>query len=900
MLCPIVVGRDAEIEVITARLHDTAAGHGGAVFITGEPGIGKSRLLREAVRLAEEHGALSLLGRGVPTARHTPFCPLTEAVNQLLRDRPLPDEPRLHRWLPALGGLTGETSSPAATPATRGEALLQLLRHLAPVHGVVLAVEDAQWADPDTLAVLEYLVGNVAGAPILLVVSARDDAHDVAEVVARARTTATHLELTRLADDDVTRMIHACLPDADSDTLARVAGLADGIPLFVEEVLTDPGIPRSMRDTVRARLDAMSPEHRLVIEAAAILGRQFDWTLLASFTALDGNTVDAALTDAVDAGLLVSDRRSLRFRHALTREAAVDAMLPPRRRALAAAARGTVEQTRTLGWRDLAAELAIESGDPVAAGALLVAAGRESLRAGALESAVAALGRAAELLDGTEHRAVAEVARIEALALAGRVDDAIEAGRVLDGVLDDAPDPSTMRAEVDLHVAQAAVDAARFRVAADLLDSARDLVTGVQADRLLVLDAELALADRQPERALDLCRELVERGTAPPETRCQAWAIIGRAHRLHDLSAAKAAFEMALEAADRADLPIWRLRSLHELGTIDAFDHAGVERLTAARAAAEATGALGTAAVVDLQLSVAAACRWDPPAVTAHAEAAIDIARDLHLHAVLAKAEVILANGHAMHGDENETERHCGASLLANPDDPSLPGFVEGVHGDLRLLAGDLATAFEHYERGAEILDRCCAEPAAFRALHILMAAARDDDTADLLTGADQHGLQVSRLNSGILGYARALLAGRAGRSREADELARAADAQFVGCDHWHDVARLLARDAAAADGWGEPSAWMARAASGFTARNLPALACLCRPRPDAPRPLAAYGVTDREADVLSLLSDGHSNKEIAVRLGVSPRTVEKHVENMLRKTGARSRTQLATMATST
>jgi len=102
--------------------------------------------------------------------------------------------------------------------------------------------------------------------------------------------------------------------------------------------------------------------------------------------------------------------------------------------------------------------------------------------------------------------------------------------------------------------------------------------------------------------------------------------------------------------------------------------------------------------------------------------------------------------------------------------------------------------------------------------------------------------------------------------------------------------------DQALADGWGDPLRWLAEAEAGFDRRDLPSLAERCREllKESQPNPWVAAGITAREADVLRLVADGLANKQIAARLHLSPRTVEKHVESLLRKTGARSRTGLA------
>mgnify|MGYP001150529801 CR=1 FL=1 len=115
----------------------------------------------------------------------------------------------------------------------------------------------------------------------------------------------------------------------------------------------------------------------------------------------------------------------------------------------------------------------------------------------------------------------------------------------------------------------------------------------------------------------------------------------------------------------------------------------------------------------------------------------------------------------------------------------------------------------------------------------------------------------------------------------------------------WADLARLLTAETALAGGWGQPRRWLETAARSFGAHGIDPLAARCRRLLEQPQPSrwARMGITDRQADVLRLVTEGRSNKEIAARLHLSPRTAEKHVESLLRKTAARSRTQLVALA---
>jgi DNA-binding NarL/FixJ family response regulator len=172
----------------------------------------------------------------------------------------------------------------------------------------------------------------------------------------------------------------------------------------------------------------------------------------------------------------------------------------------------------------------------------------------------------------------------------------------------------------------------------------------------------------------------------------------------------------------------------------------------------------------------------------------------------------------------------------------------------------------------------------------------------DAVVEARRLGVSAFRMNAGLLDYADAVLAGRAGDRHRADTLATRAAANFVNSGTWAVLARYLAAPAARSEGWGGPQVWLAEAADVFSIHGLDRLAARAGElqRAGEPNPWAAEGITNREADVLRLIGQGLANKEIASRLRVSPRTVEKHVESLLRKTGTRTRVDLALRAGTT
>ena len=376
------------------------------VLITGEAGVGKSRLVREAARAAEALGLVVLTGRAVASDVPTPFRPFAEALASAGRAGRLPDGPELDPFRPALGRLVPEWRQPRQRVGDEslvflGEAVLRLLRAMSGEAGCLLVLEDLHWADRETLALLEYLADNSAAERVLCVGTLRDEEGAAAAGLAsvlEARGSAAVLPLGRLDAAAADRMALACvgasqLPDV---VHSLVAERAEGLPFLVEEVLAGligdgslaerdghwhvsglagAGVPGTFADAVRRRLDGLAASSRRVIDAAAVLGRRFDWRVLGPVTGMPDAAVAAALRQAVGLQLVAADRDGFRFRHALTHEAVLAGLLPPERALLAGEALAAAEAAHPGlpgTWCVLAAELAGVSGNTARAGALLL------------------------------------------------------------------------------------------------------------------------------------------------------------------------------------------------------------------------------------------------------------------------------------------------------------------------------------------------------------------------------------------------------------------------------------------------------------------------------------------------------------------------------------------------
>lgn len=219
------------------------------MFVVGEAGVGKTRLLREVTALAAAAGGVVLAGRAVQSGGRTPFRPITEVVLSAGRTG---SAPGLGPFGPILARLTAPAPRADAdemSPLIIAEGVVRLLGSHARRQPVLVVLEDLHWADDDTLDVVEYLADQAGTLRLLCVGAVRAEPDPAggpsgAVTLARelgARRTATVLELTRLGRPDVEAMIEACLgvPGGPAAVGEFVHRFADGLPFLVEELLGD-------------------------------------------------------------------------------------------------------------------------------------------------------------------------------------------------------------------------------------------------------------------------------------------------------------------------------------------------------------------------------------------------------------------------------------------------------------------------------------------------------------------------------------------------------------------------------------------------------------------------------------------------------------------------------------
>ena len=916
VVCPTVVGRSAEIGELNAALDQANAGHGGVTFLTGPGGLGKSRLLGELSDRARATGFDVCSGRSPSPASSIPYRALAEALQSLIRERNLGRDPELELWLGILADVVpGLGPAAESSAAGHAEAVLRLLQRCAQHQPLLVVLDDMQWADPDSAATLTFLADNLTSSRVLCVVAVRDEPASECLAVAqrlRDRRAAVITTLGPLSEGAVEEMVRACVDDPEPDLITRIQRTADGNPFLVEELLVTPGVPSSFGESVRERMSLLDEVSRDVVEAAAVLGKRFDWRLLAAITGYDEPTVAAALDHAHQVALLVVQGDDFEFRHTLTREALVAALLPPRRARLAAAALSALTELRPHDeptWRDTAADLAETAGDRSRAAALLVESGRDSMQRGALATAAQSLTRAADAANDPVLRTTARSLLVETLSLAGRIDEALALGTAVVGQSNPSC-PVPVAIKLHLLLANACGKAHRLPLARIQLELARQLLatTTAQDDefavaraRANIVDAELALADDESAEVRTAAKEAIRlaHGLAF-DVECNAWELIGRSLRLRDQGEARRAFESEIAAADRAQLPLWRLRALQELGTMDLLDHGGDERLLQAVAVAAPLGAMDTAAYLELHLAAVYDQRFDVARLLRHSTRARLGAQRLRLTALIGVASWFESHAYAILGDETAMNDRIQAALAAGPDNPYLPGWIAmGAHGVVALLAEDHHEAVRAMAHGAAILDSLPPTASAqMRGIWPLLALVRRDDRAEIAyQRAQQPDVTVNRLNRGLLGYAAAVRAGRGGAIDAAQQFVDTAEADLAPFRVWGSLGRRLLAQAALDDGWGQPQRWFATAAASLDDPAMAVVAARCEHLAQlgtVADPLD--GVTGRQREVLDLLTRGMSNKDIASALTISPRTVEKHVEALLRKSNAKSRSALVAL----
>ncbi|MCP4660458.1 MAG: protein kinase [bacterium] len=366
-----LVAREQELELLLNRWQLTREGTGQVVLLSGEAGIGKSRLLRELQERLAPEAPSWLIGYGSPYTRNSPLHPIIELLRQILKLNP--DDPPgrqfagleerlLEYGLPADAvpliarllslPLEERDSAPRLSPEQRRkktlEALLTLLLLTAERRATALVIEDLQWVDPSTLELFDLLVDQGVAASLFVLLTFRPEF----EAPWGHRSSLTELNLKRLTNRDSALLIDQVMGERALPSVVReqIVVRTDGVPFFIEELtkevlesgrladaryeltgsLPPLAIPDTLQDSLMARLDRLGTSKE-VAEMAAVCGREFPLELLAEVSPLDESVLRSHLDRLVRAELLrqrgIAPRIRYHFRHALIQETASNSLL---------------------------------------------------------------------------------------------------------------------------------------------------------------------------------------------------------------------------------------------------------------------------------------------------------------------------------------------------------------------------------------------------------------------------------------------------------------------------------------------------------------------------------------------------------------------------------------------
>ncbi|WP_083681995.1 protein kinase [Archangium sp. Cb G35] len=358
------VGREDELRLLLDVWERAREGRGSFVLVSGEAGIGKSRLLQELRLRVPASTPSRLRCQCWSQFANSAFHPLVEMLQHLFRldaeGSPGANLARLESHLGAVGlapehmaliaallslpvkeNLPILQLSPERQKERTFEALAELLLRMARTRPVLAVVEDLHWADPSTLELLDFLLGRVEKARVLVLLSARPGFQHTWP----ATGPLLRVGLERLPARLTATLVRESAGERElpPETVLRLVEKTDGIPLFVEEMTrmvagggVMPSIPITLHELLLARLDRLPPGQKALAQLCAVVGRGFSHALMATLTRRGAASLRADLEELVASGLLQHDVEEggpgYQFRHALLQDAAYQSMLRGTRR----------------------------------------------------------------------------------------------------------------------------------------------------------------------------------------------------------------------------------------------------------------------------------------------------------------------------------------------------------------------------------------------------------------------------------------------------------------------------------------------------------------------------------------------------------------------------------------
>ena len=930
-----LVGRDSEMALLTELLKEVSAGRGSSVLIEGEPGIGKSALVRTVLTGAPDAACQVFWGAGDELGQALPLLPFLDGLGV----REPSSNPRRSTIVRLL---RGEDTADRGTdvPAALAEQLLALVTEQCAARPAILVVDDLQWADPASITLWGRLARSARQVPLLLIgilrpVPQRDDLLALRRVVGDA----ARLQLNGLTGEAVSDLVAALAGGKPDGNLLRLADGAAGNPLYVTELvaalargsrltitdggaaeLTSGSAPDSLSAAIADRVGFVAGPTREVLRAAALLGMEFAVPDLAIVLGRSVADLVPAVDEACAAGVLAESGHGLGFRHPLIRAALYDEMPAPVRaawhrdvgRALAAAEAPPDRVARQM-LRAVSGDAGTPGptdGSPMDEWMLdWLARTADQLVGQAPQVAAELLGRAvAGSPGGSDQHGWLASRLADALY---RLGDRAQAEQVAIQTLEQTYEPDLL---VDLHWTLAQCRMLAGLSAESLATLDRALATpGLSARhraRLLVLAARTHIYLGAVDKAGRVATSALAAASEADDDWAMGWAL----HVLTIVATVQGHMTDALPLFDRAltvtqaDPALTDLRLLLQLnkavtlGCLDQYEQA----FTAARQARHLADQVGTtfrltqahSALGQLLFETG---RWDD-----------------------ALAEVAI-----MPQDLKEPAAACC--------DLGIAAVISFHRGEIRAARDHLAAAIPHAKRighrlvGSLALARsldCECDGAPQQALAALTAGFASstedlDEIEDLLADAVRLATETGdqRMAQSLAGHATALATESEIPHRQANVLYcrglldHDAPRLLAAAECYDDASRPLLRakalEAAAGEFVGTGDRGQARSAftqavEVYTSLGAAADAAQLqatfrahgiRRGPRAKHRQARSGwdsLTPTETKIAAFVEEGLSNPEIAARLMLSRRTVGTHVSHILKKLDVHSRTDIA------
>jgi DNA-binding CsgD family transcriptional regulator len=947
-----LVGRDVQMEALQAALALSAGGRPTAVVVAGELGVGKTRLAREFLARADVE---VFAGASVPVVGEPlPYAALTQALRSsgsgVVRQE-IQRSPDLARLLPG----QPDEAAPAGSRLRLFQSVLGLLGRLSAHRPVAYVVEDVQWADGSTLDLLAFLAANLTDERVLIVLTHRTDSTADDRVVAWLAEfgrlwPVERVTLPRLDRADTGALVEAMrgvLPD--EGLLDVLMARSAGNPLFVEQLaLTahrgDGPLPETLHHLLRGRVEELPEGSRRVLGAAAVIGRRASLALLARMQGVPQHELEDDLRPALAARVVeLRDDVRLGFHHPAFLEVVYAELMPGERVRLhlAAAEALAADQERFPAVVGEMARHWHQAGE-------LDRALDASLRAGATYSqmyafgdAYAAYSRVLDLVERVPHDLDLSEVRLLAAEAAHHVGDPDRARELLELVRGDTDDPHTRALAAErsgaLHLMYGDGEAGE-RAFAEALALVPEGETSVLTARIQGGLALLGVgwsrlddAERAGTEGLRIARAVGarrEEGIALNALGTTA-ALRGDLGRAVDML--REALAIAREVEDPWDLGAAYVNLSHVLGMAGRLDECvelgrvGIVELT--RFGQQRVQ--GSLLLNNVSEILVEAGRFD------EAGALVSEALSRHPRGIRAAPLLRLAAHIAMvEGDLTTAWERCEQARLALESETAPVSWMRIVvetAAEIDLWAGRPEAAYDAVADGLDLVAGTDDEALAgtlvalgMRALADAATVHRDRRSRTRLASqrarleAALHRMQAHPAAGGqpedpaVLGWVEA--------ERARFDGDRVGDLWAVSAEAWADLRRPFRaayarwRDAEArlavgvsADSLGALRSAHSAAQALGARRLVEEVETLARwYRADllpaeveerADDLLAAYGLTEREREVLAALAAGHTNREIADELVISVKTASVHVSNILRKLDVDGRQEAARIA---